>query len=132
MVLARSPGICSHYTAFNESVQAHDALVTRFSRVELLCLGPKQRDLGAERALIMSNRRRGYVAYLLRLWQATEGENASWRASLECPQTGERWGFACLAQMFAFLQERTDMTSPATGVEKGERTPKTSSKSEED
>jgi hypothetical protein len=53
----------------------------------------------------MSNQKRGYVAYLLRLWQAEEGETAPWRASLESPQSGERWGFAGLAELFAFLEK---------------------------
>jgi hypothetical protein len=54
----------------------------------------------------MSNRRRGYVAYLLRLWQVEEGENAPWRASLESPQSGERQGFASLGALSAFLEEK--------------------------
>jgi hypothetical protein len=53
----------------------------------------------------MSNRRRGYVAYLLRLWQAEGGENAPWRASLESPQSGERQGFASLMDLFTFLEK---------------------------
>jgi hypothetical protein len=53
---------------------------------------------------MMSNPSRGYVAYLLRLWQAQEGGSAVWRASLESPQTGERWGFASLADLFTFLE----------------------------
>jgi hypothetical protein len=92
------------YTAGKKSVQACDALVTRFSRGRLLCYGSRQRDLETQGAPIMSNPRRGYVAYLLRLWQAEEGENAPWRASLESPQTGERRGFAGLAELFAFLE----------------------------
>jgi hypothetical protein len=53
----------------------------------------------------MSNRRRGYTAYLLRLWQVEEGKDAPWRASLESPQTGERLGFAGLVELFAFLEQ---------------------------
>jgi hypothetical protein len=53
----------------------------------------------------MSNPRRKYVAYLLRLWQVEEGGNTVWRASLESPQTGERRGFASLADLFAFLEK---------------------------
>ena len=51
------------------------------------------------------SQQRGYMAYLLRLWQADEGENAPWRASLQSPQSGERRGFADLAELFAFLEK---------------------------
>ncbi len=71
----------------------------------------------------MSNPRKGYVAYLLRLWQVEEGENAPWRASLESPQTGERRGFAGLADLFTFLEKEAcqvvqEPPAPNTG-EKG-------------
>jgi hypothetical protein len=52
----------------------------------------------------MSDPRRGYVAYLLRLWQVSEGKNAVWRASLEDPHTGERRGFATLQELFTYLE----------------------------
>jgi hypothetical protein len=45
--------------------------------------------------------------YILRLWR-TESPDLSWRASLENPRTGERIGFACLEQLFAFLIERVE------------------------
>ncbi len=50
-----------------------------------------------------------YRAYLLRLWQA-DGEDGRpvWRAALEDARTGERHGFADLARLCAFLEERTD------------------------
>lgn len=60
---------------------------------------------------MMSNRRKGYVAYLLRLWQVGEGENAWWRASLETPQTAERRGFASLDDLFEYLLARTGAVS---------------------
>lgn len=46
-----------------------------------------------------------YRAYLLRLWQSGEKETATWRALLEDPRTGERYGFADLASLFAFLND---------------------------
>jgi hypothetical protein len=52
----------------------------------------------------MSDPRRGYVGYLLRLWQVSEGQNAVWRASLEDPHTGERRGFATLQELFTYLE----------------------------
>ena len=55
----------------------------------------------------MSEERRHHVSYLLRLWQA-KGERALvWRASLESAHTGERWGFASLAELYVFLQQET-------------------------
>jgi hypothetical protein len=48
---------------------------------------------------------RRYRVFLLRLWQA-EGEDGRrvWRAALEDARTGERRGFAELAQLCAFLE----------------------------
>jgi len=46
-----------------------------------------------------------YLAYLLRLWR--EGGTAPWRATLEDPHTGRRYGFADLRGLFAFLEEQT-------------------------
>ena len=56
------------------------------------------------------------MSYLLRLWQ-TEHEGALvWRASLESARTGERRGFASLAELYAFLEEET-----AAGIENGKQ-----------
>ena len=51
---------------------------------------------------------RRYRVYLLRLWQA-EGNSGRlvWRAALEDARTGERRGFADLAQLCAFLEAQT-------------------------
>ena len=48
-----------------------------------------------------------YLSYLLRLWRVDGEEKAVWRASLESPHTGERRGFAKLADLFTFLEEET-------------------------
>jgi hypothetical protein len=67
----------------------------------------------------MTNPGRGYVAYLLRLWQGEEGGYTVWRASLESPQTGERWGFASLTDLFTFLEKEARQAAqgrPAPGV----------------
>ncbi len=50
-----------------------------------------------------------YLAYMLRLWQVNHQGHLLWRASLESPHTGERWGFTDIAQLLAFLQEKTDI-----------------------
>ena len=52
----------------------------------------------------MINEQRHYLSYLLRLWQERATLPTTWRASLENPQTGERLGFADVAQLFAFLE----------------------------
>ncbi len=45
--------------------------------------------------------------YLLRIWtEAREelGSGSSWRATLEEPRTGKRWGFTEPAALVAFLE----------------------------
>ena len=64
----------------------------------------------------MTNKEKKYLAYMLRLWQAGDDEEPSWRASLESPHTGERHGFANLARLVAFLEEQTE-TAPHTDPE---------------
>jgi hypothetical protein len=55
----------------------------------------------------MIEERQRYVSYLLRLWQTQSKEGLIWRASLEHSSTGERRGFVCLADLFAFLEQET-------------------------
>jgi len=43
-----------------------------------------------------------YRSYLLRLWRSDQNA-AAWQASLECPLTGQRWVFASLHAMYAYL-----------------------------
>ena len=63
-----------------------------------------------------------YESYLLRLWRASDGEDAVWRASLESPHTGEREGFASLDEMFDFLQQQCAVSPDSSGdrVQAGE------------
>ena len=56
----------------------------------------------------MSKDRRGYISYLIRLWQIRNAGELVWRASLESPSTGERVGFASLDELFGFLQRQTE------------------------
>ena len=63
-----------------------------------------------------------YLSYLLRLWRVSGEEKAIWRASLESPHTGERWGFANLADLFTFLEKETGH------VARGQATPNTDEK----
>jgi hypothetical protein len=46
-----------------------------------------------------------YTAYLLRLWQ--DSDQAPWRASAQCARTGEKFMFAKLEDLFAFLLAQT-------------------------
>jgi hypothetical protein len=48
-------------------------------------------------------KQRGYLSYLLRLWQTRDGEKEIWRASLESPGTGERQSFADVNELVDFL-----------------------------
>ena len=63
----------------------------------------------------MSREQRGYVSYLLRLWQIRSEGELVWRASLESSLTGERKGFANLGDLFDFLQEQTGAVFDADG-----------------
>jgi hypothetical protein len=65
----------------------------------------------------MSGEQRGYMSYLLRLWQIKSGGELVWRASLESPHTGERVGLASLDDLFGFLGRRIDDVSDANGVQ---------------
>ena len=55
----------------------------------------------------MSDPKRHYMAYLLRLWQVQEDEGPAWRASLECAETAELRSFADLEALFSFLEQET-------------------------
>ena len=45
-----------------------------------------------------------YHSYLLRLWR--DNADHPWRASLQCPATGEKLAFANLLMLFAFLVDQ--------------------------
>ena len=47
------------------------------------------------------------LSYLLHIWQVERNGEPVWWASLENPRTGERQAFADLAELFAFLDEKT-------------------------
>ncbi len=46
-----------------------------------------------------------YKSYLLRLWRNDSIVSSGWRASVEDARTGERFGFASLEELFAFLMQ---------------------------
>jgi hypothetical protein len=66
----------------------------------------------------MTKKQPDYLAYLVRLWRASEGresqasaEKPVWRASIENPHTGEQTGFASLEALFDFLREQIGASS---------------------
>jgi len=69
----------------------------------------------------VSDQQLSYLSYLLRLWRTTIAGEATWRASLEDPQTGERRGFASLDAMMTFLRWQIGL-APDRGGEEGEET----------
>jgi len=61
---------------------------------------------------VSEKRRR--LSYLLRLWQTDHRGALVWRASLESAHTGEHWGFASLAELYAFLDQETAAVNELT------------------
>ena len=51
---------------------------------------------------------RDYLSYLLRVWRVEVRERTTWRASLECPNTGQQLGFPDLAALCRYLRVETD------------------------
>jgi hypothetical protein len=63
-----------------------------------------------------------YLAYQLRLWRASEGGGAVWRASLTSSRTRERESFANLDELFDFLRQQTGASlEPEDEKERSER-----------
>jgi hypothetical protein len=60
----------------------------------------------------MGKARRGYLSYLLRLWQADADGKLVWRAWLGSPHSGERLSFADAERLFAFLDAQTRESAP--------------------
>jgi hypothetical protein len=58
--------------------------------------------------------RRDYLSYLLRVWRVEVKEQTIWRASLECPHTGEQLGFVDLETLCCYLREETQQEGGAT------------------
>lgn len=65
----------------------------------------------------MASEQQQYVAYLLRLWQVTSRGGRVWLASLQDVHTGERRGFASVAQLIAFLEAQTRSSPGAADVD---------------
>ena len=67
----------------------------------------------------MTDDKRTYNAYLLRLWRVNSGRSTMWHASLEDSRTGERKGFADLQGLLAFLEEQTGQADQPKAGDKG-------------
>jgi hypothetical protein len=65
----------------------------------------------------MADEEWGYQAYLLRLWRTNRRGQPVWRASLEDPHTGMQYGFASLAQLVTFLNQRIAGSEPQAEAE---------------
>ena len=64
----------------------------------------------------MGCERRDYLAFMLRLWRANGGEGSQgerWRASLESPQTQEKFTFVNLVELFTFLEQEVEQMDGA-------------------
>jgi hypothetical protein len=51
------------------------------------------------------------LAYMLRLWQVTEGALPVWRASLQDVRTGEQLDFPELEEAHCYLRARIELAS---------------------
>lgn len=58
-----------------------------------------------------SQQRGNSFVYILRLWRADEPPTAEWHASLEDLASRERFGFASMEQLFAFLMQVSEKDS---------------------
>jgi len=66
---------------------------------------------------MMQEQKRGYFAYLLRLWHVHQQKGWSWRASLESPTSGNRLGFTSIDDLCAFLRRETLLSSTIPEVQ---------------
>jgi hypothetical protein len=88
------------------------ALSTRFVRAWLLCWWREETTMVDER---------GYLAYMVRLWNVHHNGDLVWRASAENAHTGERHAFADLAALCEFL--KTAVQEAAATSAQRERSP---------
>ena len=56
-----------------------------------------------------------YISYLLRIWQASDASENTWRASLEDPHTRQLVVFRSLEQLICYLEEK--ITKPGKANE---------------
>lgn len=56
-----------------------------------------------------------YLSYMLRIWRSKTDGPPEWRASLESPQTGDRFAFPDLKSMIQFLETQLDQPLEENG-----------------
>ena len=66
----------------------------------------------------MHGKKQRYHSFLLRLWPVEARGQIVWRASLESSHTGERWGFADLNALYAFLRQQSTAVSDSEADER--------------
>jgi len=66
----------------------------------------------------MATTRKGYLAYLVRLWQVELKGCTTWRAQLENAHTGESHGFVSLEELFDFLRHRIEGYGTGTDTQR--------------
>lgn len=89
---------------------AEHTLITRSWAILGQDIQIRRRENGGHNGLmgygLVRSRKGSYRAYLLRLWQVCDGGRLDWRASLEDAHSGERRGFARLADLVRFLESQ--------------------------
>ena len=60
----------------------------------------------------MTQDKRDYASYLLRLWRSGEADPPAWRASLQSTQDGHRLNFPDLEALVDFLRAHYDSLQP--------------------
>ena len=68
----------------------------------------RQAPDGRRTEIGMTAEQQRYRAFMLRLWEVNSDGEPIWRASLESPHTGQRYGFANLELLGSFLEEQAD------------------------
>jgi hypothetical protein len=63
----------------------------------------------------MSDSRKAYFSYLLRMWRAGDETDGEWRASMENAQTGEREVFSGVEAVVDFIRQQAGETSDPQG-----------------
>jgi hypothetical protein len=67
----------------------------------------------------MTDEQRGYRSYLLRLWQAGNGEMSEWRILLEDVRSRERQSFASVNHLATFLRAQMQGSAQEGGSAAG-------------
>jgi hypothetical protein len=62
-----------------------------------------------------------YASYLVRLWrdQDPASRESNWQGEIEHIQSGERWMFESVDELFTFLHRRVDRLVQVNGFENG-------------